>query len=99
MEAAQREVDNIMAIAFPSGAKLPLDTTDMATTQTAHSVPPTAPTATTATVVTDHLDHRKQPRSASLSFTMNTIPDNQPGPTANPCLSSTQDMMVTQTLS
>ena len=36
-EAAQREADNIMAIAFPSGAEPPLATIDTATTQTAHS--------------------------------------------------------------
>ena len=85
-EAAQREADNIMAIVFPSGAEPPLATNDTATTQTAHSVPPTAPTPTTATTATDHLDHGKQPRPASPSFTMNAIPDNQPGPTANPLL-------------
>ena len=83
VEAAEREADNIMAIAFPSGAKPPLATNDTATTQTAHSVPPTAPTATTAT---DCLDHGKQLRPASPSFTMNAIPDNQPGPTVKPLL-------------
>ena len=40
VEAAQREADNIMAIAFPSGAELPVDTTNTTTTQTAHSTPP-----------------------------------------------------------
>ena len=64
-EAAQREADNIMAIAFPSGAESPL-----ATTETAHSVPPTAPMATTVATVADCLDHRKQPRPVSPSFTM-----------------------------
>ena len=54
-EAAQREADNIMAIAFPSGAEPPLATNDSTTTQTAQSVPPTAPTAITATTVTDCL--------------------------------------------
>ena len=82
-EAAQREADNIMAIAFPSGAEPLLATIDTATTQTAQSVSPTAPSATTAT---DCLDHGKQPRPTSPAFTMNTIPDNQPGPTANPLL-------------
>ena len=86
VEAAQREADNIMAIAFPSGAKPPLATIDTATTQTVQSVPPTAPSATTATTVTDHLDRRKQPRPTSPAFTMNTIPDNRPRPTANPLL-------------
>ena len=86
MEAAQREADNIMAIAFPSGAEPPLATNDTATTQAAHSVPPTAPTATTAATAVDCLDHRKQLRPASPSFTMNAIPDNWPGPTANPLL-------------
>ena len=85
-EAAQREADNIMAIAFPSGTEPLLATNDTATTQTAHSVPPTAPTATTATTVADCLDHGKQPRPTSTTFTMNAIPDNQPGPTANPLL-------------
>ena len=85
-EAAQREADNIMAIAFPSGAKLLLATIDIATTQTAGSVPPTAPMTITVTTVADHLDRRKQPRPTSPAFTMNTIPDNRPGPTANPLL-------------
>ena len=75
-EAVQREADNIMAIAFPSGTKPPLATNDTTTTQTAHSVSPTAPTATTVTTATNRLDHRKQPRPASPSFTMNAIPDN-----------------------
>ena len=75
-EAAQREADKIMAIAFPSGAELPLDTTDTTTTQTAHSTPPLASTATTAATVADHLDCGKQQRPASPSFMMNTIPDN-----------------------
>ena len=82
-EAAQREADNIMAIAFPSGTEPPLATNDTATTQTAHSVPPTAPTATT---VADCLNRRKQPRPTSPAFTMNAIPDNRPGPTVNPLL-------------
>ena len=86
MEAAQREADNIMAIAFPSVAELPVDTTDTTTTQTAHSTPPLAPTATTVATAADCLDCRKQQRPASPSFMMNTIPDNWPGPTANPLL-------------
>ena len=73
-----------MAIAFPSGAKPPLATTDTTTTQTAHSAPPLAPMATTVATAADHLDCRKQPRPASPSFMMNTIPGNWPGPTANP---------------
>ena len=85
-EAAQEEADNIMAIAFPSGAKSPLATNDTATTQSAHSVPPTATMAMTVATATDHLDRGKQPRPASPSFTMNTIPDNQPGPTVDPLL-------------
>ena len=32
------------------------------------------------------MDHRKQPRPTSPAFMMNAIPDNQPGPTANPLL-------------
>ena len=43
VEAAQREADNIMAIAFPSGAKPPLAKNDTTTTQTAQSVPATTP--------------------------------------------------------
>ena len=82
-EAAQREADNIVAIAFPSGAKPPLATIDTATTQTAQSVPPTSPLATTAT---NCLDCGKQLRPTSPAFTMNTIPDNRPGPTVNPLL-------------
>ena len=85
-EAAQREANNIVAIAFPSGAKPPLATNDTTTTQTAHSVPPTAPMAITVTTVADCLDRRKQPRPTSPAFTMNAIPDNQPGRTANPLL-------------
>ena len=61
-------------------------TIDTTTTQTAQSVPPTAPSATTATTVTNRLDHRKQPRPTSPAFMMNAIPDNRPGPTANPLL-------------
>ena len=86
VEAAQREADNIMAIAFPSGAEPLLATNDTATTQAAHSVPPTAATVTTAATATDRLDHRKQPRPASPSFMMNAIPENRPGPTVNPLL-------------
>ena len=85
-KAAQSEADNIMAIAFPSGAEPPLATNDTTTTQTAHSVPPTAPTATTAATAADRLDRRKQPIPASSSFTMNAIPDNWPGATANALL-------------
>ena len=85
-EAAQREADNIMEIAFPSGAEPPLATSNTATAQTAQAVPPTAPTAITATTAAHRLDHRKQPRPTSPAFMMNAIPDNQPGPTANPLL-------------
>ena len=85
-EAAQREADNIMAIAFSSGPEPPLATINTLTTQTAQSVPPTAPSAITATMVTDHLDHRRQPRLTSPAFMMNAIPDNRPGPTTNPLL-------------
>ena len=42
-EAAQREADNIMAIAFPSGPDPRLATINTVTMQTAQSVPPTAP--------------------------------------------------------
>ena len=59
VEAAQREADNIMAI---------------------------APSASTATTATDHLDHGRQPRPTSPAFIINTISDNQPGPTTNPLL-------------
>ena len=75
-----------MAIAFPSGPEPPLATINTVTTQTAQSVPLTAPSATTVTTVTDCLDHGKQPRPMSPTFTMNTIPDNWPGPTVNPLL-------------
>ena len=86
MEAEQREADNIIAIAFPSGPKPLLATIDTATPQTAHLVPPTAPSATTATMATDLLYHGKQPRPTSPAFMMNTIPDNRPGPKVNPLL-------------
>ena len=85
-EAAQREADNIMAIAFPSGPEPLLAKIDTVTTQTAQSVPPTAPSASTATTVTDHLDCGKQPRPMSSAFMMNTTPDNWPGPAMNPLL-------------
>ena len=98
-EAAQREADNIMAIAFPSGAEPPLATIDTETTQTAQSVPSTAPTAITVTTATNCLGSGKQPRPISPEFTMNRIPNNLPGPTANPYSWLTQDMMVIQILS
>ena len=85
-KAAQREADNIMAIAFPSGPEPPLAAIDAVTTQTAQSVPPTAPLASTATMATDCLDRRRQPRPMSPAFIMNSIPDNWPGPTTNPLL-------------
>ena len=85
-EAAQGEADNIMAIAFLSGPEPSLAKIDTVTTQTAQSVPPTAPSASTATMVTDRLDHGRQLRPTSPAFIMNTIPDNQPGPTTNPLL-------------
>ena len=40
----------------------------------------------TVATVADHLDHGKQPRPSLPSFTINTIPDNRPGATANPLL-------------
>ena len=83
VEAAQREADNILAIAFPSGPEPPLAEIDTVTTQTAQAVPPTAPLASTVTMVTDHLDRRRQLRSTSPAFIMNAIPDNRPGPTMN----------------
>ena len=64
-EAAQREADNIMAIAFLSGPEAPLAEIDTVTTQTDQSVPPTAPLAITVTMVTDCLDHRRQLRPTS----------------------------------
>ena len=79
-EAAQREADNIMAIAFPSRPEPPLAEIDTVTTQAAQSVPPTAPSAT------DRLDCRRQPRQTSPAFMMNVIPENHPGPTTNPLL-------------
>ena len=86
VEAAQREADNIMAIAFPSGPEPPLAEIDTVTTQTDQSVPPTAPLAITAATATDGLDHGRQPRPMSTAFMMNAIPDNRPGPTTNPLL-------------
>ena len=84
MEAAEKEADNIMAIAYPSGPEPPLAEINTVTTQTAQFVPHTAPSASSATTVTDHLDCGSQPRLTSPAFMMNTIPDNQPGPTMNP---------------
>ena len=85
-EAAQREADNIMAMAFQSGPEPPLAEIDTMTTQTDQSIPPTAPLAITATTTTDRLDRRGQPRLTSPAFMMNAIPDNRPGPTTNPLL-------------
>ena len=53
-EAAQREEDNIMAIAFPSGPEPPLASIDTVTTHTVQSAPPTAPLASTAIMATDY---------------------------------------------
>ena len=86
VEAAQREADNIMAIAFPSGPEPPLAKIDTVTTQTAQSVPPTAPLTSTVTTATDCLDCGRQPRPTSPAFMMNTTPDNWPGPAMNPLL-------------
>ena len=85
-EAAQREADNIMAIAFPSGPEPPLAQIDTVTTQTAQSVPPKAPLASTVTTATNRVDHRRQPRPTSPAFMMNAILDNRPVPTTNPLL-------------
>ena len=82
-DAAQREADNIMAIAFPSGPEPLLAEIHTVTTQMAQSIPPTAPTATTAP---DRQDRGRQPRPTSPAFIMNTIPDNWPGPTTNPLI-------------
>ena len=86
VEAAQREAENIMTIAFPSGPEPPLAEIDTVTTQTVQPVPPTAPSASTATTVTDRLDRGRQPRPTSPAFMMNAIPDNRPGTTTNPLL-------------
>ena len=86
VEAAQREADNIMTIAFPSDPEPLLAEIDTVTTQTVQSVPPTAPSASTATMVTDHLDCVRQPRPMSPAFMMNAIPDNRLGTTTNPLL-------------
>ena len=75
-EAAEREADNITAIAFQSGPDPPLAKTDTITTQTAPPVPPTAPLAGTASMATDRPDHGRQLRPASPAFMMNTTPDN-----------------------
>ena len=86
VEAEQREAENIMEIAFPSGPEPTLAKIDTVTTQTAQSVPPTAPSASTVTRATDHLDRGRQLRPTSLAFVMNNILDNRPGPTTNPLL-------------
>ena len=86
MEAAQREADNIMVIAFPSGPDPPLAEIDTVTTRTVQSVPPTAPSASTTTMATDSLGRGRQPRPTSPAFMVNYIPDNWPGPTTNPLL-------------
>ena len=81
-EAAQREADNIMAIAFPSGTEPPFATDDTTATQTAHLVT----TSMTATTAADHGECRRQARPTSPAFTMNTIPDKQSGPAVTPLL-------------
>ena len=73
-EAAEREADNILAIAYPSGPEPLLAEINTVTTQTAQSVPPTAPSASTVTMVTDCLDCGRQPRPTSPAFMMNAIP-------------------------
>ena len=78
-EAAQREADNIMAIAFPSRPEPPLAEIDTVTTQAAQSAPHTAPLASTANC-------GRQPRPTSPAFMMNVTPENRPGPTTNPLL-------------
>ena len=83
VEAAQREADNIMAIAFLSGQEPLLAEINTVTTQTAQSGPPIAPSASTVTTATDRLDHGRQPRPTSPAFMMNAIPDNWPGPTTS----------------
>ena len=55
-EAAEREADNIMAIAYPSGPEPPLAEIYTTITQSAQSTPPTAPLTTTVTSATNHLD-------------------------------------------
>ena len=85
-EAAQREADTIIGIAFPSGPEPQLAEIDTGATQTAQLAPPTAPSADTVTRVTDCLDRGRQPRATSPAFMMNIIPDNWPGPTTNPLL-------------
>ena len=55
-EAAEREADNIMTIAYPSGPEPQLAKIDTTIIQSAQSFPPTAPSAITVTTVTDHLD-------------------------------------------
>ena len=59
-EAAQKEVDDITAVAFPMGTQPPVATTSAAVTQMAHTAPPTTITATAVTIAADHLDHGKQ---------------------------------------
>ena len=85
-EAAQREADNIMTIAFPSGPEPALAKINTVTTQTVQSVQLTAPSASTATTATDCLDRRRQLRPTSPAFMTNAIPDNRPGTTTNPLL-------------
>ena len=92
-KTAQREADNIMAIAFPSGPEPLLAAIDAVATQTAQSVPPTAPLASTVTMVTDRLHQGRQPRPTSPAFMMNSSQDQQ----QTPYSWSTQDRMETQT--
>ena len=87
--AALQEAEETMAIAYPSGTQPPIAATDITTTKTVQSVPPTATPATIVATTADRLDCRRTNRPASPSFTMNAATENHPGVAA---------MMVTQTL-
>ena len=81
--AAQKEVDNIIAIAYLTRSQPLVVTADPTVTHTAHTAPPPI---TLVTIAVDHLDCGKLQCPAFLSFTMNTIEKSHPGITANPLL-------------
>ena len=70
--AALKEAEEIMAIAYPSGAQLPVAAANTATT--------------TGATAADRLEHGRTNRPASPSFTINIAMENCTGVTANPLL-------------
>ena len=66
--AAQKEADDILAIAYPTGTQPPVVMADSTVTDTAQTTPPTT---TSVTIVADHLDCGKpqHPVDGDFPFT------------------------------